>query len=63
MSVMPLLVGGFTFFGLRKVSSSYEKVTNEVLPNLEAADQIIFTSVGFVSTYAAWLFQETMSLV
>lgn len=46
MSVIPLLVGGFAFFGLRKVSASYEKVTNEVLPNLEAADQMYLNFRG-----------------
>lgn len=40
MSVIPVVVGGFSFFGMKEVSSSYEKVTDGVLPNLQAADQM-----------------------
>lgn len=40
MSAIPVLVGGFAFLSMRKVSGSYEKVTNGVLPNLQAADQM-----------------------
>ncbi|MFM6928462.1 MAG: methyl-accepting chemotaxis protein [Bdellovibrio sp.] len=40
MSAIPVVVGGIAFFSMRKVSSSYERVTNGVLPNLQAADQM-----------------------
>jgi methyl-accepting chemotaxis protein len=40
MSVISVVVGGFSFFGMRDVSASYENVTEEVLPNIQAADQM-----------------------
>lgn len=46
MSVIPVLVGGFTFYGMKEVAGSYEKVTEGVLPNIEAADQMYLSFRG-----------------
>lgn len=46
MSLIPAVMGGFAFFGLNKVSTSYEKVTEGVLPNIESADQMYLNFRG-----------------
>ncbi|AHZ86188.1 methyl-accepting chemotaxis protein [Bdellovibrio bacteriovorus] len=46
MSAIPVLVGGFAFYGMREVASSYEKVTDGVLPNIESADQMYMNFRG-----------------
>lgn len=40
MSVIPVVVGVVSFFGLHKVGTSYEKVTSGVLPNVESVDSM-----------------------
>lgn len=40
LSSVPLLLGLFTFFGMKVISSNYERVSNIVLPNIEYADQM-----------------------
>lgn len=40
MSAIPVVVGGFAFFGMQDLSKSYQKVTTGVLPNIEIADQM-----------------------
>lgn len=40
MCVIPVIVGGFAFVGLRDVAGRYERVTSGILPNIEAADQM-----------------------
>lgn len=40
MSVIPVVVGVVSFFGLHKVGASYEKVTSSVLPNVESVDEM-----------------------
>ena len=46
MSVIPVVVGGFAFYGMKEVANSYEKVTEGVLPNIEAADQMYLNFRG-----------------
>lgn len=46
MSMIPVVVGGFSFFGMKEVAKSYEKVTDGVLPNIEAADQMYLNFRG-----------------
>jgi len=46
MSVIPVAVGGFTFYGMREVANSYEKVTDGILPNIESADQMYLNFRG-----------------
>lgn len=40
MSLVPLTVGGLYYFGIHKVSDSYENVTGKIMPNLTLADQM-----------------------
>lgn len=40
MSVIPVVVGGFAFFGIKDLSHKYQKVTTGVLPNIEIADHM-----------------------
>lgn len=40
MSVVPVGVGAFAFFGLDKVVSSFKLVTEEVLPDVQATDEM-----------------------
>ena len=40
MSLIPIAVGSISFFGLRNISSTYEKVTGEVLPKTQSIDQM-----------------------
>lgn len=40
MSAIPVVVGGFAFFGMKDLSYKYQKVTTGVLPNIEIADHM-----------------------
>lgn len=46
MSLVPIIVGGFSFFGMRDLAASYEKVSEGVLPNIQAADQMYLNFRG-----------------
>lgn len=40
MSMIPMAVGAFSYFGFKSVVNSYEKVTQGVLPNVETSDEM-----------------------
>ena len=40
MSFIPILLGGFAYFGMKHLSNDYEKVTENILPNIAIADQM-----------------------
>lgn len=40
MSAVPVTIGGLYFYGSKNVSTTYEKVTEGVLPNIKQADQM-----------------------
>lgn len=40
MSAIPVVVGGFAFFGMKDLAYRYQKVTTGVLPNIELADHM-----------------------
>lgn len=46
MSLVPIIVGGFSFFGMRDLAASYEKVSEGVLPNIQTADQMYLNFRG-----------------
>ena len=40
LSTIPIVVGGFSYFGMQETAHSYEKVTETVLPNIEISDRM-----------------------
>lgn len=43
LSSIPIVVGGFAYFGLQQTSHSYEKVTETVLPNIEDVNEMFLS--------------------
>lgn len=43
LSLIPILVGGFAFYGMKQTAHSYEKVTEIVVPNIAETDQMFLS--------------------